>query len=45
MENIYNEFGILYMNYDNYAKSCEKKGDTPLGFIRYLYNTLTGKEI
>ena len=26
MENIYNEFGVLYMSYDSYYKNCEKQG-------------------
>lgn len=45
MENIYNEFGVLYMSYDSYYKNCEKQGKKPAGFMRYLYNTLTGKEV
>lgn len=45
MEKVCDNFGVLYMSYDKYAKNCEANGKTPVGFMRYLYSTLTGKEL
>lgn len=34
--NFTDSFGVVYMQYNKYVKNCEKKGETPEGFLKYI---------
>ena len=37
-----NNFGMVYVDYMNYVRDCEKKGIASRSFLGYLYDVLVG---